>query len=568
MHQSDWDRIQEIYHEALKVDPSERRAFVAEAIAGNVALAREVKELLQASDSLGGFLQTPIIELPLTSATDDLNGTTIDGRYLIERKLGQGGMGQVYLALDLRVNRRKVVLKFLSRELLDDSYALRKFKQEAEALSRIHHDGVVEVLDTGETNGRPYFVMQYVDGEALRSQISSDGMNLERAASILKQTGAALEHVHEQKVFHRDLKPENIMLKRGTDSVVLVDFGIAKVRDSVVAASTANRESAGTLRYMSPEQLLGETVTAASDVYSLAVVAYEMVTGRSPFIPNSSSQLLQLQRAGVKVKPRTLRPNLSPKAQQIILRGLAFKQQARYANAKQFGDELAQALSESGVERKHRTWLIGLLTVLGLVVLSFLIHKFFYVSSPPEPAQTANRSFTYFLTVQRMRDGQTYGNPIKSHGEESFSSGDRFQLTIFAPKPGYLYVFNEGPPEANDASFRMLFPREALNKGSASLGADQRVESEWMTFRGTAGAENFWIVWSASPVSELDAVKLEAFKHPEAGITGQTLETLRGYLTSRQAEVNAKTYNYKATQEAIVRGKSDLLVTLAQFKYR
>lgn len=558
MQQPDWDRIQEIYHEALKVHPSERGAFVAKAIGQNVALAKGVKELLRAGDSIGGFLETPIVRLPLTSVTDDFNGTTIDGRYLIERKLGEGGMGQVYLALDLRVNRRKVVLKFLSRELLDDSYARRKFKQESEALSRIHHEGVVEVLDTGETNGRPYFVMQYVDGEALRSQISSDGMNLERAASIVKQTGAALEHVHEQKVFHRDLKPENIMLKRGTDSVVLVDFGIAKVRDSIVAASTANRESAGTLRYMSPEQLLGETVTAASDVYSLAVVAYEMVTGRSPFIPNSSSQLLELQRAGVKVKPRTLRPNLSPKAQQIILRGLAFKPQARYANAKQFGDELAQALTES--QPPPNRWLRVLIGVLGVALLSFLVYEIFIKRPPPEP----NRSFTYFLTVQRMQDGQRYGDSRKSHGEETFASGDRFQLTVFAPKPGFLYVFKEGPPEANDVSFKMLFPREALNKGSASLGADHRVELEWMTFRGTAGAENFWIVWSTSPVSELEAVKTEAFKD----LTGQTLERLRGYLTSKQAEIDATTYNYKASQEAIVRAKSDLLVTLAQFKYR
>ena len=171
---------------------------------------------------------------------------------------------------------------------------------------------------------RPYIVMQYVDGETLRSQIPAEGMNLNRAASILRQVGAALEHVHEKGIFHRDLKPENIVIKHDTDSVVLLDFGIAKVKNSDIAPSTAHGASVGTLLYMSPEQLRGEEVTAASDIYSMSLIAYELVTGRRPFNPTSASQLLEMQRAGVRIKPIHLRENLPAKTQAIILRALSF----------------------------------------------------------------------------------------------------------------------------------------------------------------------------------------------------------------------------------------------------
>lgn len=565
MNAPDWDRIQEIYHEAIKLPRSERVNFILKASDNDPALAREVSDLLDTGESMGDFLKEPIVELSLTSNSDNFLGRTINERYLIERKLGQGGMAEVYLARDLNVNRRAVVIKFLSQHLLEHSYALKKFKQEAEALARIHHDGIVAVLDTGDEDGRPYFVMQYVDGDSLRSQIPNEGMNLERAAAILKQTGEALDEVHENGVFHRDLKPENIMLKRGTDSIVLVDFGIAKVRDSSIASTTANGDSAGTFPYMSPEHLRGQEITAASDIYSMGVIAYEMVSGRRPFNPTSPAHLLELQKKGVRLKPIDLREDLSPTAQTIILRALAFEPRNRYERASEFGDKLARALLDRRGGKNKNPWVRAIGASL-LLLIAISLGLYFYLGKRSDPPPS--RSFTYFLTVQKMRDGKSYEEPYKSNGDEKFETGDQFKLTAFGPSPAYLYIFFEAPPDSTDTSFTMIYPNPTTNSGNASVGANQPFESEWMTFRGLAGSENFWMVWSMAPVIELESAKKEAFQHPKGGLTNQTLVNVRKYLTEKQIETGARPFRYKATQTVVVRGKGDLLVTLAQFQRR
>ena len=552
----DWDRIQEIYHEARQLPPAERRAFVEKACENDTDSASVIMDLLYQDDE--PFPEPPI-NLPLTTSVDDLVGRTIGERYLVEKELDGGGMSRVYLARDRNVNGRAVVLKVLSRELLEHEYARQKFKQEVEALIRIDHRGVVDVSDTGTLgDGRPYFVMQFINGENLRSLIRPEGMSLHRAASILRQIGDALNRAHENGVFHRDLKLENIMLRRGTDSVVLIDFGIAKVVDSSVAPITTHEQSAGTLMYMSPEQLLAKEVTAATDIYSMAVIAYELVTGRLPFDAKSQAQLVEQQRKRSHLKPRVLRQDLPAEAEDIILRGLLFEPQARYQNAKQFGDSLADALVGTHVPLPlpPRKVLAALLSLIGIAVIGLVIIYW------PRPT----RSFTYYLTVQPMRDGKPSEQSFKAHGEELFTTGDQFQLTVITPVSAYLYIFKEEGPAPNDTSFRLIYPRLTINNGSASLGPDQSVQSDWYTFTGPAGAENFWLVWSTSPVPELESVITDIFNQG-GGLTGQTLVNVKQYLTTKETEINAITYNYNANKNAVVRKKQDLLVALAQFKH-
>jgi serine/threonine-protein kinase len=279
-----------------------------------------------------------------------LIGATLDGRYFIQMELGQGGVGAVYLAQDRKLHDKPVVIKVLLEKSLQNSWVVQKFQQEKEALARVDHPGVVGVLDTGHLpDGKPYLVMQFIDGVTLRSQIRPEGIPLERAADLIKQIGRALKAAHDKGIFHRDLKPENIMLQSfegGEEQVKIIDFGIAKLKDSIVAPSTVTGATAGTVSYMAPEQLSGRPVSAAMDIYAMGAIAYELVTGRKPFNPETGFELLEMQRGGVRVKPSDLRPAVSEEACQVILRALSFDPKQRFQNARELGDTLARTLSE------------------------------------------------------------------------------------------------------------------------------------------------------------------------------------------------------------------------------
>ncbi len=292
-------------------------------------------------------------------------GKTVNGRYRIERELGRGGIGVVYLARDLRLHDMPVVIKCLLDDSTQNAWLSKKFLQEAEALTRIQHPGVVRVIDRDRTaDGRSFFVMEFVKGASLRSAIRSTGLELEFAAAIVRDLGQALSAAHREGVLHRDLKPENVMLETlsdGEQRAKLIDFGIAKVRDSREGASTEVGTLSGSLFYLAPEQLLGAPASVASDIYAFAAVAYEMLTGRRPFNPDAPhhiaaiTQLMTLQRSGHVVPPQHLRPSVSAAAQAIVLRGLAFDPTARLADARQFGDDLAQALVEGNPDIEAAT---------------------------------------------------------------------------------------------------------------------------------------------------------------------------------------------------------------------
>jgi serine/threonine-protein kinase len=279
-----------------------------------------------------------------------LIGVTLNGRYLIQSELKRGGMGAVYLARDQQLHSRPVVVKVLLDDAFKSEYVVQKFRQEVEALSRIDHPGIVGIIDAGELpNGKPFIVMQYVEGVTLRSVMSPQGMNLERVGDLIKQIGRALAAAHNRGIFHRDLKPDNIMLQdlgHGEEQVKIIDFGIAKVKDSVIAPSTTLNLSPGTVAYMAPEQLNGRPITAATDIFALGAIAYEMVTGRKPFNPETGFELLQMQQSGVRVKPADLRPSLPAEAQEVIIRALSFNPGDRFEAPRDFGDSFSRALTQ------------------------------------------------------------------------------------------------------------------------------------------------------------------------------------------------------------------------------
>ena len=308
---------------------------------------------------------------------DRLVGVTLDGRYLIERKIGEGGMGVVFAARHL-VIERPLAVKVLKREVARDSSTIKRFVQEAKAASRIGHPNIVDVTDFGSTpDGLTYSVMEYVDGKTLSATIKlSAPLPAERALAIAAQIAQALGAAHDKGIVHRDLKPENVFLinRDGRrDFVKIVDFGIAKVTPLDASGAVApnpdgprlTRAGAvfGTPEYMAPEQAAGRSDTDGRvDVYALGTILYEMLTGRVPHKSESMVRTLAMQMLDPIEPPSKVRPDLpiDPELEAVVMKALAKKREQRYATMGEFlaaitgaakGVDLAQPVSTSVTAR-------------------------------------------------------------------------------------------------------------------------------------------------------------------------------------------------------------------------
>lgn len=286
------------------------------------------------------------------NASDPLIGTMVGGRYLVQRKLGEGGMGSVYEADQVSIGR-KVALKVLpqARVAIDPAAPLR-FAREASNASRLSHQNVASVFDFGEAPDSEllYLAMEFVDGESLGALLRREGsVTPRRAASIAWQVAEALHAAHEQGVIHRDLKPDNVMLTTrpdGSDFVKVVDFGISRVMDSATQQVTSTGLAIGTPQYMSPEQLRAEDIDARSDVFGLGLVCYRMLGGELPW-PNGTKDEILARRLLVPRKAlREMRPEVEwPESVQAVLDGaIALEPDQRYVSAIQFALDLTVAI--------------------------------------------------------------------------------------------------------------------------------------------------------------------------------------------------------------------------------
>ena len=166
-----------------------------------------------------------------------------------------------------------------------------------------------------------------------------------------------------------------------------------------------------------------------------------------------------------------------------------------------------------------------------------------------------------------MRNEKAFQSAFQSTGQDVFDNGDKFQLNIFSPNPGYVYVFNEGTPEPNASSFTIIYPIPGTNEGSASVGGNQWARTNWNTFRGPAGTENLWIVWATTPVPQLESGKVDAFDNG-GRLTGQSLDKVKAFLTAKEKESNSKINRDKTTQQTTVRGAGDVVVRLLELQHR
>ena len=293
------------------------------------------------------FCQRDGTPLRPSVATTDLVGQVIADRYHITKKLGEGGMGQVYLAEHVKMGRR-CAIKIMSPSMMSDPDAISRFNREAANASQIGHPNVCAIYDFGETpEGLIYLAMELIDGQSLTALLDEAGtLPLARAADLTAQTADALHAAHELGIVHRDLKPDNIMVitGRGKDIVKVVDFGIAKAMgaDGGNQKVTKTGFVVGTPEYMSPEQLAGDPVDGRSDLYSLGLVFYRSLTGLSPFPADSQQETMIKRLTDDPVPLAVARPEgrFSAELQRVMDRALARSPEQRYRNASEFARDI------------------------------------------------------------------------------------------------------------------------------------------------------------------------------------------------------------------------------------
>ena len=261
------------------------------------------------------------------------------GRYALHGRIGQGGMADVELADD-QVLDRQVAVKILHSRYAEDPAFLERFKREARAAASLNHPNMVAVYDTGEEGGRPFIVMEYVKGRSLREVLQREGVLPQRAAEIAADAALALHYAHERGLIHRDIKPANIMVS-DEGLVKVTDFGIARAMNAETVTQTA--AVFGTAAYIAPEQAQGLDVDARTDVYSLGVVLYEMLTGRQPFSADSAVALAYKHVSEDPVRPSEVNSEISGALEAVVLKAMAKNPNNRYSDAREFHDDILRA---------------------------------------------------------------------------------------------------------------------------------------------------------------------------------------------------------------------------------
>ena len=310
-----WGQIKEIYDRALDLSGDEREWFLVEACGDDADLRREVESLLAAHENAGTFLQAPAVKVAArVIVTDEFTSTVAAelpaapqligqelANYKIISLLGKGGMGEVYLAEDARL-QRKVALKLLPPQFTNDADRVRRFDREARAISSLNHPNIVTVFDIGQAGALHFIAIEFIEGRTLRELIRNGRMKPGEALDVAMQVASALSASHAAGIVHRDIKPENIML-RPDGYVKVLDFGLSKLSEQLRTKVDSEASALasflthpgmvmGTVQYMSPEQARGLDVDARSDIFSLGVMFYEMIAGRAPFVGATTSDVI------------------------------------------------------------------------------------------------------------------------------------------------------------------------------------------------------------------------------------------------------------------------------------
>jgi serine/threonine-protein kinase len=369
-----WQQIKVILDEALEQEEPERAGFIAAACQGDGELRREVESLAASETEIGDFIETPVFRIRLDEVEPLAVGERI-GPWRIVREIGRGGMGAVYLAerADQEFEQR-VAIKVVRRGM-DTDEIVRRFRSERQILAHLDHPNIAKLFDGGTTDdGRPYFVMEYVEGRPIDEFCAERKLSVRERLELFQRVCAAIHFAHQNLIVHRDLKPGNILVT--ADGVPkLLDFGIAKLLDPTQEPFALTRLDLRpmTPEYASPEQVRGEPITTASDVYSLGVLLYLLLTGQRPYRPTTDPQALAdaicktepvrpssaIARAGEVKEPsgetKLLRRQLAGDLDNIVLMAMRKEPQRRYASADQLSNDIERYLEGLPVTARKDT---------------------------------------------------------------------------------------------------------------------------------------------------------------------------------------------------------------------
>lgn len=359
-----WQQVDRLFQAALEVDPSERSAFLDQKCSGDDPLRREVESLLDYDRQGLSLIDAPAFDMVanlLGTHAPELSVGQHIGHYKILNLLGAGGMGEVYLAQDTSLGR-KVALKLLPADFTIDDERVRRFQQEARAASALNHPNIITIYQIGQFDNRRFIATEFIEGRTLRQLEKGSKLDLRQALEIASQIAGALAAAHQAGIVHRDIKPENIML-RPDGYVKVLDFGLAKLTEQEFSTAETDARTIeqldtqpgmvlGTAKYMSPEQARGLKVDGRSDIFSLGVLFYEMVTGRAPFEGDTTSDLIA---SILKVDPPPLTdswPDAPNELERIISKALSKGTEDRYQSAGDMLVDLKTLRQELELESK------------------------------------------------------------------------------------------------------------------------------------------------------------------------------------------------------------------------
>ena len=456
-----WENLKAIFHAAIALAPGERRAYLERVCNGDLALRRAVESLLKSHEETG-FVDQPAYQAAADMLVEHgklTAGQTL-GRYRIVSLIGEGGMGQVYLAEDTKLHR-KLSLKFLSTNVTQDHERLRRFEQESHATSALNHPNIITIYEIGEEDGHQFIATEFIEGQTLRERLRSP-LDLDESLEVAIQVASALVAAHRVNIVHRDIKPENIMIRKDDGLVKVLDFGLAKMSVPLRAtidlnADTQLRNTApgvvmGTMAYMSPEQARGDTVDERTDIWSLGVVIYEMIAGCSPFVASTSNEIISAILSKEAPAPLTRYSQVVPeRLEEIVEKALAKNKDERYQTSKDLLIDL---------KRLQQTLQLKAISERSTSPVPVISEGQANVaSSQPRPAFTQSASSAEYIV-----------NQVKSHKRAALTGLVALLLIVVAAVTYSWRIRRSAAPEQPEIKSLAVLPLRSLDTNDNYLG--------------------------------------------------------------------------------------------------